>query len=75
MKYMATITIPKKITKGEDLVIVPREEYEELLELRKIHEFQPTPAQKKALIQARKNRKKGNSLTFNELENKLGFRD
>jgi len=44
---MVTITIPKKVTKGEDLVVVPREEYEELLELRKIHEFQPTPVQKK----------------------------
>ena len=75
MKYMAIITIPKKITKGEDLVVLPREEYEELLELRKIHEFQPTPAQKKVLIKARENRKKGNFLTFNELKNKLGFRD
>lgn len=28
---MGTITIPQKITKGEELVIVPRKEYEKLL--------------------------------------------
>lgn len=70
---MATITIPKKITKGEELVVIPRKEYEELLELKKIPEFQPTSAQKKALTRARKNRQKGNFLTFNELKQKLGF--
>lgn len=72
---MATITIPKRITKGEDLVVLPRKEYEKLLELKKIPEFQPTLAQKKALIRARKNRKKDNLLAFDELKNKLGFRD
>ena len=33
---MTTITIPKKITKGEELIIIPRKEYEEYLELRKV---------------------------------------
>jgi hypothetical protein len=28
---MATLTIPKKITKGEELIIVPRREWERLL--------------------------------------------
>jgi len=28
---MSTVTIPKKITKGEELIILPRKEYEELL--------------------------------------------
>lgn len=28
---MATITIPKKITKGEDLIVIPRSKYEEFL--------------------------------------------
>lgn len=27
---MATITIPKKITKGAELVVIPRQEYERL---------------------------------------------
>jgi len=28
---MTIITIPKKITKGEELIIIPRKEYEKLL--------------------------------------------
>ena len=70
---MATITIPKKITKGEELVIIPRKDYEKLLELKRIPEFQPTAAQKKALKRARENRKRGNFLILNELKQKLGF--
>lgn len=31
---MTTITIPKNLTKGEELVILPRKEYEEFLELK-----------------------------------------
>lgn len=30
---MATITIPKKITKGEELVVIPRKEYAEFLRI------------------------------------------
>ena len=70
---MTTITIPKKITKGEELVVIPRKDYERLLEFKKIPEFQPTPTQKKALKKARENRKRGNFLTLNELKQKLGF--
>ncbi len=70
---MTTIIIPRKITRGEELVVIPRKDYEELLELKKIPEFQPAVSQKKALIRARKNRKNGNFLTFNELKKKLGF--
>lgn len=32
---MPVLTIPKKITNGRDLVIIPREEYEGLLDLKK----------------------------------------
>jgi len=28
---MVTITIPKKLTKGEELIVIPRKEYENLL--------------------------------------------
>lgn len=38
-------------------------------------EFEPTRAQKAALLMARKNRQKGNVLTLNELKQKLGFTD
>lgn len=33
---MDTVTIPKKITKGEDLVVIPRREYEEFLRISKM---------------------------------------
>ncbi|MGB2762731.1 MAG: hypothetical protein WBC21_04360 [Minisyncoccales bacterium] len=32
---MTTITIPKRITKGEELVIIPRKDYERLSDFRK----------------------------------------
>ena len=32
---MSTITIPRKVTKGEELVIIPRREYERLLKFPK----------------------------------------
>lgn len=32
---MTTITIPKKITKGEELIIIPRKEYERFLHILK----------------------------------------
>ena len=70
---MSTITIPKNLAGKDDLVVIPRREYEALLAFRKIREFVPTAAQKRALIQARKNRKEERYLTINELRKKLGF--
>lgn len=58
----------------DDLVIIPRKEYEALLELKKVKEFTPTLSQKKALLRAEENLKKGKSLTYNELVRKLGFK-
>ena len=72
---MTTITIPNKNTKAKELVAIPREEYEEFLQLRKIYEFQPTAAQKKALEQSRKNRKQGKTMSLHELGKKLGLRN
>ena len=70
---MNTVTIPKKLAGKDDLVVLPRREYEALLKLKKVKEFIPTVAQKRALFQARKNRKEGACLTINELRKKLGF--
>ncbi|MEK7062210.1 MAG: hypothetical protein AAB504_03455 [Patescibacteria group bacterium] len=70
---MNTITISKNLIKNDDLVILPRKEYERLLVARLIPEFQPTIAEKKDLARARKNRAQGNFLTINELKLKLGF--
>ena len=70
---MSTLTIPKKITSGAELVIMPKKEYEKLLTSRLIPEFNPTAAEKKDLARARKNRARGNFLTLDELKRKLGF--
>ncbi|MEK7086768.1 MAG: hypothetical protein AAB935_00735 [Patescibacteria group bacterium] len=70
---MATITIPKKLTKGAELIVIPRQEYEKLLAMRSIPEFRPTAAEKKDLARARRNKAQGNFLTIDELKRKLGF--
>lgn len=72
---MVTITIPKKLMKNDDLVVVPRREYEEFLDfrLKKIKEVELTSLQKRALIRARKNLSKGKFLTIYELKQKMGI--
>lgn len=70
---MNTVTIPKKIAGKDDLIVIPRKEYEALLELKKIREFTPTAAQKKALARAEVNFRKGKTLSYHELVKKLGF--
>jgi hypothetical protein len=69
---MNLITIPKKMVKNDDLVVLPRKEYERLL-ARLVPEFSPTATDKRELARARKNKASGNYLTINELERKLGF--
>ena len=70
---MTTITIPKTLAQKDDLVVLPRKEYESLLELKAVKEFTPTLSQKKALVRAEANVKKGKTLSYNELIHKLGF--
>lgn len=69
------ITIPSNLTNGKELVVIPKEEYEALIRLKSVYEFQPTSIQKRALEKARKNRKKGDTLTVRELKQKLGLTD
>lgn len=69
----AITTISRNITKGEELVVIPRREYNELREFKQIREFTPTTAQKRALERGRKNRAGGNFLTIDELGRKLGI--
>ena len=70
---MKTITIPKKLANRDDLVVIPRKEYEALLELKKIKEFTPTPAQKRALARVESNFRKGKTLSYRGLIKKLGY--
>lgn len=71
MEMIATIS--REITKGEELVVIPRREYNELQEFKRIREFVPTLAEKRALKRGRKNRLSGNFLTIDELGRKLGI--
>jgi len=50
---MNTITIPKKIAEKDDLVVLPKREYQALLELKKAKEFTPTVSQKKLWLRSR----------------------
>ena len=64
------------MVKKDDLVIIPRKEYEEFLEMRKaITVFQPTFSDKKALKEARQEMKKGNYLTIEQFKNELEIKD
>lgn len=70
---MCIITIPKELAKKGDLVVIPRGEYETLLRLKEIREFQPTRAQKKALARAQRNLKKRRTVSLNEFAKALGL--
>lgn len=67
---MATITIPKQLAKGGDLVVIPRKEYE-AMRARMVPEFTPTKANLRALDRMRKNRAAGKLITLDELKRKL----
>lgn len=75
MALMNVITIPKNIAKQGDLVILSRKEYEALLggKSKKIKEVQLTSVQEKALVEMRKEVKKGKSLSFNGLQKEVGL--
>ena len=72
---MRTVTIPKALAREGDLVIIPRKEYEALLRLKKVREFQPTVTQKRALARAQRNLKKGKTLTYDAFAQALGIAD
>ena len=73
---MPTITIPRELISKEELVVIPRKEYEEFLRirLRNIKEVPMTTRQKRILQQARKNLAQGKFLTIHELKQKLGIK-
>lgn len=72
---MTLITIPKKLLQKDDLIVVPRREYEALLKRRISREFAPTAAQKRALKRAMGEYRTGKTLPYDELVRKLGFRN
>ena len=74
MKTMNTMTNSKRILRtSKDTVVIPRKEYEYLLEFKKAREFTPTTIQKRALARAENNFKRKKTLSYNELAQKLEF--
>ncbi len=72
---MSISTILKKMSEKQDLIVVPRAEYEDFLKFKKIKTFTPTRQHKKALTRAMENLKKGKSISFDEFTKKLGIKD
>ena len=67
------ISIPKELSKNEDLIVIPRSDYEEFLQLKKIIPLVKLSfKEKKALKEARKEIKEGKYSTLNQLKNELG---
>jgi len=62
---MATITIPKKLSREEELIAIPRKEYEEYLHLRKVIPIvKMSASEKKAWQRAKKEYSKGKYITL-----------
>ena len=74
---MDVITIPRQTIAKDDLVVIPRKEYETLLRFQTpmIKEVIMTKQQKSALQRARKNLAQGKYLTIHELKRKLGIKN
>lgn len=75
---MPTINIPQR-SKEDDLVSIPRKEYEEFTKwrvvMRSFKVFTPTAAQKKELATAREDYKRGKFITLDELKRKLEIKN
>lgn len=67
---MQTVTIPQKLANRDDLVVISRREYEAL---KHFSEFRPTRAHKTALAKAERNLRRGKTLSYHDLIEKLGF--
>ena len=69
---MTTITIPKSQSKNGDLVAIPREEYEELMHLKKIIPmFKPTKAERNAIARGERAVRQGQFKPWSEVKNEL----
>lgn len=74
---MPILTIPKQLTKGDELVVIPRREYEVFSEWRetigRFKEFMPTPALKRDLKRARAEYRRGKFLTLHEFQRRMAL--
>lgn len=74
---MDIITIPKKLAQKEDLVVVPRKEYEEFTQWRKAFRapvVKPTRAELRALERGRREMREGKYVEWSKLKRELARR-
>lgn len=69
---MNAITIPRSLAGNDDLVLLPRKEYESLV-AHKTGSLKLTKMQQRDLEQARKGRATGGLLSYNEFIRELGL--
>ncbi len=70
---MTTMTIPKAFLASDDLIVMPRKEYE-ALKSRVVPEYAPSPAERRAIARARKNFREGKTISLAQLERDLARR-
>ena len=69
---MTVVTIPKEINKNQELVAIPRKDYEAFSRWQKMFKiFKPTAKDRAELKHARIDYKVGRFMTINELKRKL----
>lgn len=69
---MSTITIPKSFTAQDDLVVLPKREYEQLLVFKRVFPtYKPTASELRELKRAREDYKKGHYIEWSQLKNEL----
>ena len=72
---MTTVTIPRKLPKKGDLVVIPKKEYEEFLSFRKTFRIaRPTKGEMRAIQQGRREFQQGKFITLGKLKNELARR-
>lgn len=73
--FMPTITIPREISSYKELIAVPRTTYREFLEwqrkMKSTKTFTPTARDKRVLARARRNFRRGNYVTLEQLKHEL----
>jgi len=74
MMYMKVVTIPKELANQDELVVIPKKEYEEFLKVMSIIRFvEPDKAEVKALGQGRREIKAGKYTAWKTLKNELAY--
>lgn len=72
---MSIITIPKQLIQEKELVLIPKKEYEELLEWKKksFQVVKPTKSDLRAIERGRREVVRGDYVTLGEFKKELGF--